>query len=328
MLVPRPADEAEADTYDLAPMDDAGPASLLDSDVPAAGGTTLRGPPPPRPQAELAQESVERRPKASAQSELVTRLGPVVGLGGLVALPVVIILVVVWSVMRPGYGSPEDAFAAHQQALLEKDWGTLIHTYSPESREMLLDRMLEIVSWRSGQSSPEIEAALKKHGIAEIMERDTPAPAAEEAGADAADVAEDAPEEPAPIDYQQLARKKEERRKKLLASVEDKAALYVDLNEAIQAMVERNLPENPMLAVYTKKPVEEARRLVARADFTDLEFDGDTAEGKLTFKPSEEDQITVPVRFKKIGGRWYVHTPGLDHYDEPEFRALIGGGWL
>jgi hypothetical protein len=237
----------------------------------------------------------------------------------------VIILVVVWLAMRPGYGSPEEALAAHQQALLETDWHTLIHTYSPESREMLLDRMLEILSWRIDESSSEIEAVLKKHGIAEIIERDTSADAAEEGGADAA---ETAPEEQAPIDYEELDRKREERRKELLASVEDKAALYVDLNEAIEAMVEQNLPENPMLAVYTKKPVGEARRLIARADFTDLEIDGDAAEGKLSFKPSEEDEITVPVRFKKIGGRWYIHTEGLDHYDEPEFRPLIGGGWL
>ena len=47
MVVPAPAAAEESDTYDLAPMGDSGASSLLDSDLPVAGGTTLRGAPKP-----------------------------------------------------------------------------------------------------------------------------------------------------------------------------------------------------------------------------------------------------------------------------------------
>ncbi len=91
-----------------------------------------------------------------------------------------------------------------------------------------------------------------------------------------------------------------------------------------------NVPEtvNSDLRVFPK-PVEEARRNLARVDLDDLEVDGEAPEGSMTFKPPGEDkEQTFPVKFKKVGRRWYLHTQGLDHYDDPAFRYLFGGGWL
>jgi hypothetical protein len=177
-----------------------------------------------------------------------------------------------------------------------------------------------------------------QHGIAEILPRETPSESLAEtvkAAAVAADAADRAEEEE--IDYEEIARQanqreqeRKERRRKLIASVEDKAALYVDLNGAIQAAVEKTLPENPMLAIQTRKPVEEARRHLARLKLDDEpKIDGKTAEGSLTFVPVfEEVEITVPIKFQKIDGRWYIDATGLEHYEDLTFHPLFGGGWL
>ena len=334
MVVPTPAPTPESDAYDLAPMGASDPSSLLNADLPptAAGPAPPRATvPPPAKKPEPVREPVKKAPKKAGGSTLTARLGPVALMLGLMAVPVVLILGFIWLVNRPGFGSPEEAFAAHQEALLLRDWDGLIATYTPESREMFLDRMLENICWSLDEPSPDIEAVLKEYGLEEIIPQDTSGDKEEEeeGGADSA-------EEVVEIDYEEYARKAEEAakereklRKRLLDSVEDKAALYSDLNDAIEAMVEKSLPENPVLAIMTKKPVEEARRFLARLELDDLEVDGDSAEGSITFKPPGEDkEITVPVQFKKIGGRWYLHTPGLDHYDQRAFRPLFGGGWL
>ena len=338
MVVPTPAPAAESDAYDLAPMGGSDPSSLLDEDPPptAAGPAPTRAAvPPPAKKLEPAREPVKKAVKKGGGSTPAARLGPVAVMLGLMAVPVVLILGFIWLVTRPGFGSPEEAFAAHQEALLLRDWDGLIATYTPESQEMFLDRMLENISfsWGFEKPSPDIEAVLKEYGLEEILPEDTSKDDAEKAGADSA---ETTAEEEVEIDYEEYARKAEEAakerenlRKRLLDSVEDKAALYSDLNDAIEAMVEKSLPENPVLAIRTKKEVEEPRRHLARVELDDLEVDGDSAEGSMTFKPLGEDkEITVPVKFKKVGGRWYLHTPGLDHYDERAFCSLFGGGWL
>jgi len=338
MVVPAPAPAPESDAHDLAPMDASDPSSLLDENQPppAAGSALPRtAVPPPAKKPEPVGEPVKKAPKKAGGNTLVARLGPVALMLGLMAVPVVIILGFIWLVMRPGFGSPEEAFAAHQEALLTRDWDGLIATYTPQSREMFLDRMLENISfsWGFDEPSPDIEAVLEEYGLEEILPEVTSEDDAEEAGGDSA---ETTAEEEVEIDYEEYARKAEEAakereklRKRLLDSVEDKVGLYSDLNDAIETMVEKNLPENPVLAIMTKKPVEAARRNLARVDLDDLEVDGEAAEGSMTFKPPGEDkEQTFPVKFKKVGGRWYLDTEGLDHYDEPAFRYLFGGGWL
>jgi len=336
MVVPTPAPAPEPDAYDLAPMGGSDPSSLLDENLPpTAAGPAL--PPatalPPAKKPEPVREPVKKAAKKGGGSTLAARLGPVAVMLGLMAVPVVLILGFIWLVTRPGFGSPEEAFAAHQEALLLRDWDGLIATYTPESQEMFLDRMLENISWSLDEESPAIAAVLKEHGLEEIIPEVTSEDEAEEGGADSA---EETAEEEVEIDYEEYARKAEEAakereklRKRLLDSVEDKVGLYSDLNDAIEATVEKNLPENPVLAIMTKKPVEEARRNLARVDLDDLEVDGEAAEGSMTFKPpGETKEQTFPVKFKKVGRRWYLHTQGLDHYDEPAFRYLFGGGWL
>jgi len=200
-----------------------------------------------------------------------------------------------------------------------------------------LDRILENIafSWELEEDpSPDIEAVLEEYGLKEILPKKTPEDDTEEASADSAEAtAEDEEEQ---FDYAEYARKAEEAaqekrklRKRLIDSVDDKVALYSDLNDAIEARVEKNLPENPVLAIMTRKGAEKWRRFLARVDLDDLEVDGEAAEGSMTFKPLGEDkEQTFAVKFTKLGGRWYLDTEGLDHYDERSFRCLFGGGWL
>ena len=336
---PGPAPKPESDDYGLAPVGGAGPSSLLDEDLPpVAEGSALppAGALPPAKKPKPVEEPVRRTPKKAPGGGLVKRLGPVALMLGLMAVPVVVILGFIWLVTRPGFGSPEEAFAAHQEALLTKDWDGLIAAYTPKSREMFVDRMLESIafSWEFEEDpSRDVEAVLEEYGLEEILPEQAPEDDTKEAAADSPETSEEEEEE---FDYEEYARKaeeaakeKKELRKRLIDTVDDKVALYSDLNDAIEAKVEKNLPENPVLAIMAKKEVQEWRRFLARVDLDDLEVDGETAEGSMTFKPIGEDkEQTFAVKFKKLGGRWYLDTEGIDHYDERSFRCLFGGGWL
>jgi hypothetical protein len=236
----------------------------------------------------------------------------------------VVALIVLWLIFRPGFASPEKAFAAYQQAILKKDWNDLIRVHSPPSRETLLSGSVTTLGWmlRAMEvSSPEIEAALEKHGVGELMDTDDWTDAR-------AEDSEDAP----PIDYAERARKRKERRKQLLLGVENKVALFVDLMEAVEIEQEKHLPQNPMLASLAKKPEQALRRAFAAAKLGEVEIDGDSATSTMTFLPPEADdedeeaEEGVPVFFERVGGRWYVHLPRPEDYDGSPFPDLIRGG--
>lgn len=347
MTVPKPATRAESETYDLAPMGDPDAmSSLLDDERPTAAGPVRAAMPSAVEVPIPDQEPTEKR----GTSPLVTR-----GLlGGLMVLPVIVILVVVWLAMRPGFGSPEDAYAAHQEALLKKKWSDLIETYSPQSLETILAGMMETLVTSSHVPLADIQAVFTKYGIqAQQIESmwespygawedtlqgalDTASDAApEDASEDASDtasqsaLAEATPEAPQ-VDYAEKVRKRRQRLRQLVSGVEDKAAFYVDLRTAVEALKEKRLPGNPVSAVVRKKPEGMLRRAVAGAVLGDLSTEGDSASATITFTPPADDPLTVPIQFQRVDGRWYVHVPGEEAYEVSPFRPLMGGkpSWL
>ncbi len=284
-----------------------------------------------------AKTKRKKRKKTTAEAgdlPLMTRALMGVGMMVGLLLIVAIIALVVMHTLRPGYPTPEETFAAHQEALYDGNWNSLIRTYSPESQEKLVGGMLAFASML--ESSTFVKGALKKHGVDGLLEkRDESAGGsgqASEGDADgaASDGEEDSSEEEeievVSRDWEALAREAEERRQKAVAAIEDKVMFYVDFMAALDAEQEKQLPNNPVLKLNARKAVRNARRVLAEATLDKVKVDGDTAAGEVTFKfPGKDDEIVVPVAFKENGGRWLIHFPNDEDEDNSPMRSSLIG---
>lgn len=303
IVVPKPPEPEEDDDsiYGLAPADDSAAVnSLLDEEL---APSLQSGPPggteegPPSDAAEEPEKKKKKTSKKGEKSRLVSNLIAVGTVAGLLAFSGLIVLFVMWF-LRPGFSSPEKVFAAHQEALRNRNWDTLVRTHSPESQETLLARTIMMVALPMAKDAPGIQAVLDKHGVKDVANPDG--------------VAGDL-EEGVPFDFAALMRGAEERHRQAVSAVEDKPMLYVELMAAIEAAQDRQLPENPVAAIITKKPFFDARQALARAELSELKVAEATAEAVMTFKlPTYEDPSVAQVNFKKIGSRWFIHITGLE----------------
>jgi hypothetical protein len=323
--------------------------SLLDDELPPTeakpSGSAKRDPaakaslkPGGRPSRKSAPAKIKIRWAKGKGGDPSPMLNALMGLGVVagVSLVVAVIAFAVMRSFRPGYASPEEAFAVHQEALFKKNWGSLIRTYSAESQEVLVGGMLMMASIPMIESSSLVQAVLEKHGVDGMMKKDESADGSgkpsvgdlEGAAADGEqETSEEEEAEVALPDYAALAREAEERRKKALSAIEDKAVFYVDFMAAMEAERDKHLPENPMLQVWSKKPAGEARRALAAAKLDNLTIDGDTAEGEMSFKlPGEEDAIVAPVAFKKSDGRWLIHIRSAEDFDNTPLQSALDDG--
>jgi hypothetical protein len=339
MVVPSPAAASESDdgTYGVAPVTDPGGiSSLLDEGV----SPDIAGPPlPARVLASPSGGSLQAAGMGATADELVAEqmakeAGATRRAAGLLALAILagmlvvgaVVFVIIKLVFRPGFATPEDAIAAYQAALDKKDWEAQLRTMTPESQEKTLGGLASMALVMA-ESSSDIRGILKRQGVEAEKEPDPLAEAALSAGAGPSADAEQ-------VDFEELTRKMEERQKRLeerrqrlVSSVEDKPAFYAELKRAIEAAQDKEMPNNPLLRTFAKKEREEPRRIVARATFSDLEIDGNTAKGKLALAlPGQK--VDAPVTFKRVDGRWFVHTAEADQTGSFPLRFLPGFGGL
>ncbi len=325
MIVPSPAAAGESDdsTYDLAPMEKADPvSSLLDEEMSSAvGGPGLGGPAagaaaespqavrlPPMKRTE-AEEPGAQAPGTSRLVGLLAgqlaRRAAIVG-GSVVGLVVgaVVMFLLVSMLFRGGFSSPEDAFAAHQQAFERKQWKAQFRTYSPESQEQIAGAVAS-TALAMAESSAEIKEILKKYGIEEVEEP--------EMSLDAA-----------PLDYDEFLKKMEERERQMVSGVKNKAAFFNELVSAIHSQELEDLPDNPAMRIYVAMGRSEARHDLIRGKLTDLEIDGDEAHGYISIRFGTK-KVETPIAFKRIKGRWFIHTPGLE---DPSDTPFSSGGFF
>lgn len=218
--------------------------------------------------------------------------------GGVMALlaGVAGITVAVIAASRPGFKSPEEAFAAHQAALTEEDWEMQFRALTPESQA----RALEAVAMAGVplmRFSPELKALLFKAGLREP-------PSSETMPTDALDG-----------DALDAAPSADERQSLQLAGIEDQPGFYADLILAVEEAAQAKV-NNPLLKVMVRKALAAPRRAMASAQLSDVQINGDTATATATYT-FEEDSIQSSVKFKQIGGRWFIDLAELYTFGHP-----------
>jgi hypothetical protein len=180
---------------------------------------------------------------------------------------------------KPGYESPEEAFAMHQQAVAEEDWSVQFETYAPQSQEDLLIAMTGHAV-RKDSSSREVRKVMEKYNIAHLMNADSPT--------DDAALRE-------------------------VLTVDDKASLYDELILALDEMQERKA-NNPVLAAIARRGRIALRKTRASGQLTDLTVEGNLARGTIVLKEDDRTYET-PIEFRQEDGRWFIVLPDENEFN-------------
>lgn len=187
----------------------------------------------------------------------------------------------------PGFATPQEAFAALQKATVDKDWAAQLAVHAPESRERLVGAVAysTLMLSQMSEPNPKIVAILKKHGIDESVSVQQPSAT-------------------------QMANMEKEQRK-LAAMIEDKSAFFVELMPAMETVGAEMASKLPGMAASREKAEqmqEQAQKAQAEAKLIDVQITGDTAQGKRQM-PFQGRTVDVPVYFRSIDQRWYIHQP-------------------
>ncbi len=348
---PAAAAEAEPETYDLAPTVDPPPtvgatpmidpgamSDLLDGELAAdakqAAAASQQAPPAAeefRPAREEVEEPAEKRGGGFSNSAAF----PVLCIGGVLTACAVVAIVVVWMATRPGFGSPEDAYAKHQNALRYWKWSELIETHTAESQETIVVGMIDALDMSESLTIREIRAVFEKYGIQPEQTHTIGEPPKA-----IADVVLPEPEPDALLlkpradaewfEDADVFRKRLQRRRQMISGIEDRAAFYVDLRKAVHAVKKKKFPPNPAMVEFKKKPEEDYRKAISEAPLENVNIDGDSASATITFRPPHCDPLTVPIHFRQVDGRWYVHFAGDEAYVKSPFPLMMGSScsWM
>jgi len=306
-VAPEPA--ATEEFEDLGTGSD-GLSDLFDEAMPpATGGAVLGGPAQTPIQPML---SPGRRPsKDSGMSPLV--LTAIIGGGAAVVLFIGLMVFLMTGSKDPtaaddagkpgsgeateglsGFATPEEAFEALQKATVDQDWAAQLAVHAPESRERIVGGAAYttlMLSQASGPS-PEIVEILKKHGIDDSVSVQTPS---------ATQTA----------DMEGMLQRVEKQQGELAAMIKDKSAFYVELMpvlERVSVEMASKLPGMAALREKAEQMQEQAQKAQAEAKLIDVEITGDTAQGKRQV-PFQGRTLDVPVHFRRIDQRWYIHQP-------------------
>lgn len=196
-----------------------------------------------------------------------------------------------------GFATPEEAFDAFKKAMLAKDWASHLAVHTPESQERIVGGLAytAIMFSQFSDSKPEITELLKKHGVGESMLKAQPS-------------------DMRPGDFKEMFQKIQQQQRQLAAAVKDKSTFYIEMMALLEKGGTEWAEKLPGMSSSPGKNAEQAReeaeRARAEAKLVDVQISGDTAEGKQAL-PWRGRTMNLPVYFRRIDGRWYIHQPGM-----------------
>ncbi len=276
MAVPTPPAAAD-DPLGLGDAGLPGPlGDLLDSDLPSADGTalpavTLSATPVPMTTAgTTAKKKVANKKKPEGMSNTATGLMVAGFIISVIAVMGIVLLLVRWSV-KTGFETPEAAFAAHQQSLIDKNWAAQIQTFTPAAQRDLAFSVTWYAADKMG-TRKEIKQSLEDHGLTSAFSTEA-------------------------LSDREAARQS--------FVVEDVVKCYDDMVKAIDAAAQDRIT-NPVLRAMERKAKGESRREKASAELKDLTISGDTANGTILLTLADGDTMEDPVTFRRIDGRWFI----------------------
>jgi hypothetical protein len=259
------------------PLDD-----LLGAELPTGGGSTLPASArsaTPAPTAATRARKMKRvkKEKKEGMSNTMASLvvaGFIVGVFAFVGIG----LFLASALKKTGFESPEAAFAAHQEALHNKDWAAQIQTYTPDSQRDLASA----VTWYAVDklaNRKEIKQALEDHGLTSTFTSDS-------------------------LSDRDAVRQS--------FSVTDVVKCYEDMVRAVDTASEDRITNSLLRAMHRR---EKGDRIRERAGGTlrDLAVNGGTAAATI-FVSVEDNELEDPVTFRQIEGRWFIELSESDLY--------------
>jgi hypothetical protein len=191
---------------------------------------------------------------------------------------------------QPGFATPEEAFESQKKAAAAKDWSAQIRAWTPESQERMATS-IALVATMLGKSDPEVAEILQRHGVdASLLDSESL--------------------QAKPGDIKQFVARAQERQRQLAAAIQDKQAFYVEMMPEIERVGKAWAGKVPLAGASAQKMQAEAEQAQAQAKLVDLQIDGDSASARqsITFQGKS---MNVPIHFRRIDGRWYLHQPDL-----------------
>lgn len=192
-----------------------------------------------------------------------------------------------------GYASPQEAFDAHKNATIDKDWQTQINCLTPEGRDQLVGSMASMAAGMA-REKPEFADLLRRYGVDESVWKD---------GSSLTDAFSGRGKK----DLNEALRRIREKQKSLAAVIHDKAAFYAEVMEHFEELGKEAVRKFGGNRIDFSELQEKANRAQAEAQLVDLKIDGDIAEGKQSITFGSRP-LKTPVSFKRINGRWYLHS--------------------
>jgi hypothetical protein len=173
---------------------------------------------------------------------------------------------------KTGFESPEAAFAAHQEALHEKQWDKLILTYTPANQKELAFA----VSYLAAEEYPrsdEVKQALQDNGLMTNLN-------------------------PKSLPERETAHRN--------FSVSDDASCFAEMVEAYDTAAADRITNPVLRAIFRKSKGERIRERSGGA-LRDLQMTGDTATATIFLVIEDDEEIEDSVTFRQIDGRWFIH---------------------
>lgn len=260
------------------PLDD-----LLEAELPSGGGSTLpvrarsAAPAPPTSTPAKKKRKAKKEKKEGMSNTMASLIvaGFIVGVFAFVGIG----LFLASALKKTGFESPEAAFAAHQEALHNKDWAAQIQTYTPDSQRDLAFA----VTWYAVDklaNREEIKQALAAHGLTSTF----------------------APDSLSDLDAARQS-----------FSVTDVVKCYDDMVKAVDIASEDRITNSLLRAMHRREKGDRVRER-AGGTLRDLAVNGGTAAATVFLTLDDDEELEDAVTFRQIDGRWFIELHESDLY--------------
>lgn len=258
------------------PLDD-----LLGAELPTGGGGTLPASQRPSPPTAAAPAKKKQQVKKAKKEGISNTLASLLVAGFIVSIFafVGLGLFLASALKKTGFESPEAAFAAHQEALHDKDWAAQVQSYTPDAQRDLAFA----VTWYGASklaNRKEIKQVLEDHGLTSVFTSDS-------------------------LSDRDAARQS--------FSVTDVVKCYDDMVRAVDTASEDRITNSLLRAMHRR---EKGDRVRGRAGGTlrDLAVNGATAAATIFLIIEDDLEMEDTVTFRQIDGSWFIDLSYSDLY--------------